>query len=196
MNCKRMVSTWSSHMDWETKTSKVASDMIAFCTGGRTVLPFASETEVVGALPANVIVTEVIIESLGVGERLCAVEPLALVKRRGVERKRLVMGARGGRGRAISVRRSWGRHLEMERGTRSRFLVESGRWPAVDPVLGSLSHPWRPEMPRRTPRLCQALALAFFFHLRHPVSDATYSQHSVRSSHLPRSHATAIHCLE
>jgi hypothetical protein len=103
-----------SHGLGEIKTSKVASDMIAFCTGGRTAFPFASETEVVGALPANVIVTEMIIESLGVGERLCAVEPLALVKRRGVERKRLVMGARGGRGRAVtvSVRRSWGRHLE------------------------------------------------------------------------------------
>lgn len=38
-------------------TPKMASDVITLCTGGDTVFPFASETEVIGALPAYVIIT-------------------------------------------------------------------------------------------------------------------------------------------
>jgi hypothetical protein len=38
------------------KTSEMAGDVIALCTGRYTVFPFASEAEVIGALPAYVIV--------------------------------------------------------------------------------------------------------------------------------------------
>jgi len=39
------------------KTSEMASDVITLGTGGDAVSPLASETEIVGALPAYVIMT-------------------------------------------------------------------------------------------------------------------------------------------
>jgi hypothetical protein len=59
----------------------MTGNMVAFCTGSDAVLPFASEAEIVGALPANVVIAEVMVKSFGVGERFGAFEPLALVKR-------------------------------------------------------------------------------------------------------------------
>ncbi len=44
----------------------MASDVITLGAGGDAVLPLASETEVVGALPAYVIMTQMIVECLGI----------------------------------------------------------------------------------------------------------------------------------
>jgi hypothetical protein len=59
----------------------MAGDMIALCAGSDAVFPLASETEVIGALPANVVVAEMIVKSLGFWERFDAFEPLTLVER-------------------------------------------------------------------------------------------------------------------
>ena len=42
--------------------------MITFCARGAAVFPLAGETEVVGALPANVVVAEVVVQRLWVSE--------------------------------------------------------------------------------------------------------------------------------
>ena len=68
----------------------MTGNMVALSTGSDAVLPFASEAEIVGALPADVVVAEVIVKSFGLVERFGAFEPLALVERRGVERERAV----------------------------------------------------------------------------------------------------------
>jgi len=57
------------------RTSEMASDMIPFRAGCSTVSPFASQTKVVGALPTNVLIAEMIIELLRVGENPWAVYP-------------------------------------------------------------------------------------------------------------------------
>jgi len=57
------------------RTSEVTGDMITFCTGGAAVPPLAGETEVVGALPANVVVAEMVVERLWVGESERTVHP-------------------------------------------------------------------------------------------------------------------------
>jgi hypothetical protein len=75
----------------------MTGDMITLCTGSDAVFPFASETEVIGALSAYVIVAEMVVESLGVGEIFGAVEPLTIVRRRRVERERVVVGRARGR---------------------------------------------------------------------------------------------------
>lgn len=59
----------------EKLTAKMTSDVIPFCTGSSTVLPLASETEIVCALPANVKAAEVVVERFRVREWLGAVEP-------------------------------------------------------------------------------------------------------------------------
>jgi hypothetical protein len=59
----------------------MTGNMVALCTSSDAVLPFASETEIVGAFPANVVIAEVIVKNFGVGERFGAFEPLALVER-------------------------------------------------------------------------------------------------------------------
>lgn len=78
-----------------------------------------------------------VVKSFGVGERFGAVEPLALVERRGVERERAVRRARGGRSRTVCVRGSWGRHQTWPPKAPGdfRFLVE----PAVILLLGTRS---------------------------------------------------------
>ena len=64
-----------------TMTSKMAGNMISLGTGCCAVSPFASETEVISALPAYVIIAEMIVEGLRVRKRLCAVEPLTVVEK-------------------------------------------------------------------------------------------------------------------
>lgn len=59
----------------------MTSDMIALRTGRCAVSPFASEAKVIGALPAYVIVAEMIVEGLRVRVRFCTVEPLTVVER-------------------------------------------------------------------------------------------------------------------
>ena len=110
----------------------MACDMVSLGTGRTAVLPLAGETEVAGALPADVIVAEVIVERLGIWEDLRAVDPLAAVPGgvvddggrdgggglagRGSVLRRLggllleLGGVLGGRARRDGVlRRSWGR---------------------------------------------------------------------------------------
>jgi hypothetical protein len=65
----------------KTKTSKMAGDVIAFRTCRCAVSPFASEAEVIGTLPAYVIVAEMIVEGLRACKRLCTVEPLTVIMR-------------------------------------------------------------------------------------------------------------------
>jgi hypothetical protein len=59
----------------------MAGDMIALCAGSGAVFPFASEAEVVGALPTNVVVAKMVVKSFGFGERFGAFEPLTPVER-------------------------------------------------------------------------------------------------------------------
>jgi hypothetical protein len=61
--------------------SEMTSDMVALRTGGCAVFPFASEAEVIGALPAYVIAAEMVVEGLRIGKRLCTVKPLTFVER-------------------------------------------------------------------------------------------------------------------
>jgi hypothetical protein len=65
----------------------VAGDVISLRASCAAVLPLTSETEVVGALSADVVVAEVVVEYFGVGIRLAAVHPKA-------EQGRLVRGRR------------------------------------------------------------------------------------------------------
>jgi hypothetical protein len=58
----------------------MASDMIALRTGRYAVSPFASEAEVISALPAYVIVAEMNVEGFRVRKRLCTVKPLTVVE--------------------------------------------------------------------------------------------------------------------
>ena len=55
----------------------MTGNVIALSTGGPAVLPLAGQTEVAGALPANVVIAEMVVEGLWVGEDLFAVDPLA-----------------------------------------------------------------------------------------------------------------------
>ena len=59
----------------------MACDVVALGAGGAAVLPPAGETEVVGGLSADVVVAEVVVEVLGVGEGVGAPEPFADVRR-------------------------------------------------------------------------------------------------------------------
>jgi hypothetical protein len=61
----------------EVHTSEMTSDMVALGTGRATVLPLASETEVVCALSADVVVAEMVVEHLCVFEALGTLFPLA-----------------------------------------------------------------------------------------------------------------------
>lgn len=47
-------------------TSKMTGNVVALCTSSIAVDPFASQTEVIGRLSTNVVVAEMVIESLGV----------------------------------------------------------------------------------------------------------------------------------
>ena len=71
-------------------TSEVTGDVISFRTSCAAILPFASETKVVSALSADVVVAEVVVEEFGVGIRLSAVDPKA------------------GQGRFVGGIRDWG----------------------------------------------------------------------------------------
>jgi hypothetical protein len=50
MYCGSEMKNWMIFWGRGERTSQMAGDMISFCTSSSTVLPFASETEVVGAL--------------------------------------------------------------------------------------------------------------------------------------------------
>ena len=48
--------------------AKMRGDMVALCTGGTAVLPLAGQTEIVGGLAADMVIAQVIVEVLWVGE--------------------------------------------------------------------------------------------------------------------------------
>ena len=56
-------------------TSEVAGDVISLCTSCAAILPLTGETKIVGALSADVVVAEMVIEDFGVKVRLAAVGP-------------------------------------------------------------------------------------------------------------------------
>ena len=56
-------------------TSEVAGDVITLRASCTTILPLASETKVVGALPADMVVAEMVVEVFGVGIGFTAVDP-------------------------------------------------------------------------------------------------------------------------
>lgn len=58
-------------------TSEVTGDVIPFRASRTTIFPFAGETEVVGALSADMVVAQVVIKQFGVGVGLYAVSPKA-----------------------------------------------------------------------------------------------------------------------
>lgn len=66
------------------RTSEMRGDVIALSAGSTTVLPFAGEAQIAGALAADVIIAQVVVERFGVGEDLVAVDPLAAMAGRSV----------------------------------------------------------------------------------------------------------------
>jgi len=56
-------------------TSEMTGYMIPLCTRCATILPLASKTEIVCALPADVSVAEMVVELVWLSERLVAVLP-------------------------------------------------------------------------------------------------------------------------
>ena len=60
----------------------MAGDMISLCARRATVLPLAGETEVVGTLATNMVVTEMVVKSLWVDKGFVAINPLTEGRRR------------------------------------------------------------------------------------------------------------------
>ena len=82
------------------RTSEMAGNVVTLRTGGAAVLPVAGETEVVCALAADVVVAEMVVEGLWVGEGADAVLPVAAVLGVGAvwgRRGCVCDGGRGGR---------------------------------------------------------------------------------------------------
>jgi hypothetical protein len=63
--------------------AKMGGDMVPLCASCAAVDPLASETEVVCRFTADVVVAEMVVESLWVCVGLCAGFPLAFVLGRG-----------------------------------------------------------------------------------------------------------------
>lgn len=59
------------------RTSEMRRDVIALSARSATVLPFAGEAQIAGALAADVLIAQVVVERLGVRQHLVAVDPLA-----------------------------------------------------------------------------------------------------------------------
>lgn len=60
-------------------TAKMTSNVVALCASCSAVLPFAGEAKIVCALPADVVVAEMMIESLGVEVSSRAILPETIV---------------------------------------------------------------------------------------------------------------------
>ena len=80
----------------------MAGDMVTLCAGCATILPPAGEAEIVGALAANVVIAEMVVEGLWVEKGVCAVIPETSVCRG----RRGGGTSGGGRGRGRESRRS------------------------------------------------------------------------------------------
>jgi hypothetical protein len=87
----------------ERRTPEVGCDVVAFCTCGTTVLPLACQTKVVGTLTTDMIVAEMVVESLWVCEGKSAILPETLV---GLS---WLVGLTGGRVRGLFLVRRRGR---------------------------------------------------------------------------------------
>ncbi len=78
MNC--MVVNRSKQMgESMMHTAKMTCDVISLGAGGSAILPFASETKIVGALPANMFIAKMIIKSFRVDKGGGAVKPETVV---------------------------------------------------------------------------------------------------------------------
>ena len=60
-------------------TSQMTGNMISLSAAGPAVLPLAGQTEVVGALSADVVITKMVVQILWNGKGLGAVAPEALM---------------------------------------------------------------------------------------------------------------------
>ena len=56
-------------------TSEVTCDVISLGASCTAIFPLASETKIVGALSADMVVAEVVVEDLGVGVGLATIDP-------------------------------------------------------------------------------------------------------------------------
>lgn len=95
-------------------TSEVAGNVISLRASCTTILPLASETKVIGAFSADMVVAEVVVESFGVGVGLAAVDPKTNQGRLARGRRYwgwLLFGGGGGRSWGICdvCRLPWGR---------------------------------------------------------------------------------------
>jgi ribosome-associated toxin RatA of RatAB toxin-antitoxin module len=54
-------------------------DMVSFRTGNVAFLPLASKTEIVSALPSDVVVAQMVVEYFRIVESFIAVEPLTIL---------------------------------------------------------------------------------------------------------------------
>lgn len=63
--------------------AEMGGDVVTLGTGSSTVLPVAGEAEIVGRLTADMVVAEVVVEDLGVGEGAVAAAPFAPMGGRG-----------------------------------------------------------------------------------------------------------------
>lgn len=61
--------------------SQVTGNVITFCAGGAAILPFAGQAKVVGALPTNVIVAEMVVQRFRIAERESTLGPETVVDR-------------------------------------------------------------------------------------------------------------------
>jgi hypothetical protein len=86
----------------EGNTSEMAGDMVTLGTCCAAVLPLAGEAEVVGALAANMVIAEMVVEGLWVEKGLSTVVPEAFVGR--------------GRGRGVASRGGGGGGRKSSRG--------------------------------------------------------------------------------
>jgi hypothetical protein len=61
------------------RTPEVTGDMVSFGAGCSAIFPFTGQAQVVGALPTDVVVAEMVVQGLWVWEGLGAVEPETLL---------------------------------------------------------------------------------------------------------------------
>ena len=82
--------------------AQMACDVVALCACRLAVLPLACETEIVGALAADVLVAEMVVKGLRVRKGGRAFKPLTAMRRCAVGRWRwtVVVDGTGGRRRS------------------------------------------------------------------------------------------------
>lgn len=53
----------------------MASNMVSLGTSSTAIFPLASQAEIIGAFPSNMIVAQMTVQSLRIGKGLCAIDP-------------------------------------------------------------------------------------------------------------------------